>query len=119
MDEYSSVSSHLLQFSPDALLVVDTNGRIVYANPTAHQLFGYSGEQLIGQPLDLLVPDRYRLRHGLISAVFSPSRAIERWAPDSSICSPGARTARNFPPAFASRRFRRMGKCWWARRSGT
>jgi PAS domain S-box-containing protein len=64
MDEYSSVSSHLLQFSPDALLVVDTGGRIVYANPTAQQLFGYSSEQLIGQPLDLLVPDRYRLRHG-------------------------------------------------------
>ncbi|HLW23517.1 MAG TPA: ATP-binding protein [Steroidobacteraceae bacterium] len=75
MDEYSSVSSHLLQFSPDALLVVDTNGRIVYANPTAHQLFGYSGEQLIGQPLDLLVPDRYRLRHGahLSSFLAQPS----------------------------------------------
>jgi two-component system, sensor histidine kinase len=64
MDELGSISRHLLQFSPDALVVVDSRGMVVYANSTTGVLFGYAPEELVGQPIELLVPERFRIRHG-------------------------------------------------------
>ena len=36
----------------------------VFANATTRALFGYTPEQLVGQPLEMLVPERFRIRHG-------------------------------------------------------
>jgi PAS domain S-box-containing protein len=49
--------------SPDGILVVDSRGRIRAANPMAEALLGYSREELVGQGVDLLVPDRVRPYH--------------------------------------------------------
>ncbi len=48
---------------PDALLMVDAQGTIVLANPTADTLFGYAAGELVGLPVDTLVPDPIRPRH--------------------------------------------------------
>lgn len=64
MDQIASIAQHLLQFSPDALIVIDAHGAIRFANATSQTLFGYSHDQLIGQPIQMLVPERFRLRHG-------------------------------------------------------
>ena len=64
MDKIASISQQLLQFSPDALIVVDFQGVILFANATSRGLFGYSREQLVGQSIEILVPERFRLRHG-------------------------------------------------------
>ena len=64
MDKIASISQQLLQFSPDALIVTDFQGVILFANATSRGLFGYSREQLVGQSIDMLVPERFRLRHG-------------------------------------------------------
>ena len=64
MDKITSISQQLLQFSPDALIVVDFEGVILFANATSRALFGYSREQLVGQNIDMLVPERFRFRHG-------------------------------------------------------
>ena len=58
------ITQHLLRFSPDALIVIDTGGHIRFANETVTALFGYSPEQLVGKPLDTLIPERLRGRHG-------------------------------------------------------
>jgi PAS domain S-box-containing protein len=70
MDKIASISQQLLQFSPDALIVVDFEGVILFANATSRALFGYSREQLVGQTIDVLVPDRFRIRHGAHVAGF-------------------------------------------------
>jgi two-component system, sensor histidine kinase len=70
MDHIASIAQHLLQFSPDALVVIDARGVINFANATSRTLFGYSREQLIGQQIELLVPERFRLRHGAHLAGF-------------------------------------------------
>lgn len=70
MDDFGSISRHLLQFSPDALLVMDASGTIVFANATTRQLFGYTSDELIGRSLEILIPERYRLRHGAHVAAF-------------------------------------------------
>ena len=64
MDKIASISQQLLQFSPDALIVVDFHRVIFFANATSRALFGYSRAQLIGQNIDMLVPERFRFRHG-------------------------------------------------------
>src|ERR1700731_1161409 len=64
MAEISSIAQRLLQFSPDAMLVVDAQGIIRFSNETSSTLFGYSPDQLIGQPIKLLIPERFHTRHG-------------------------------------------------------
>lgn len=53
----------LLESAPDAVVVTDRNGRIVFSNAQALRLFGYRPSQLAGKPVDMLVPARYRARH--------------------------------------------------------
>ena len=53
----------LFEFSPDAILVADSDGILRAANPRAEELFGYSNAELIGQPVEMLVPARFRGTH--------------------------------------------------------
>ena len=64
MHNLAPILRQLLQFSPDALIVVDSRGLIQFANETTNVLFGYAPDALLGQHLDTLVPDRFRIRHG-------------------------------------------------------
>ena len=52
-----------LDASPDAVLAVDDRGRIVYASPRVQQVFGWSPDELLGQPIERLVPSRLAERH--------------------------------------------------------
>lgn len=53
----------LVNDAPDAMLLVDKTGRIVLANDEAERLFGYAQQELLGAPLEMLVPERLRSRH--------------------------------------------------------
>ncbi len=53
----------LFEFSPDAILVTDADGVMRSANPRAEELFGYSALELVGQPIEILVPTRFRGGH--------------------------------------------------------
>ncbi len=48
---------------PNAILMVDHDGRIILINHNTETLFGYSRTELMDQPLDVLVPPRYRSAH--------------------------------------------------------
>jgi protein-histidine pros-kinase len=45
------------------MMMIDQNGTIVMVNTEIEHLFGYTREELIGQPIEILVPDRLRVRH--------------------------------------------------------
>jgi PAS domain S-box-containing protein len=53
----------LMEAAPDALVIVSHDGRIVLVNAQTERLFGYVREELIGQPVEILVPERFRHRH--------------------------------------------------------
>jgi PAS domain S-box-containing protein len=53
----------LFESAPDAVLVVDASGRIVAANPQAERMFGYTLRDLQGEPIETLVPERFRAVH--------------------------------------------------------
>lgn len=55
--------SELLEAAPDAILQVDARGRIILLNRMAEQMFGYSREELLGAPVELLVPAELRAAH--------------------------------------------------------
>jgi PAS domain S-box-containing protein len=55
----------LLEAGPDALLLVQPDGRIAYANGRAEQLFGYERGELIGCEVEVLVPPASRAQHAL------------------------------------------------------
>jgi len=57
------VYSELFETVPDALLVVDENGRIVLANRHTAKLFGYDPGAMVGQPVEMLIPPSRRARH--------------------------------------------------------
>jgi PAS domain S-box-containing protein len=52
-----------VEASPAGMVMVDEGGRIVLANANAERLFGYAAGELVGRPVDGLVPDRVRDRH--------------------------------------------------------
>ncbi len=64
LDSSQSASHPLvLEASPNAIVGVDREGRITYANAQAAATFGYPRSDLIGKPLELLIPEGVRDRH--------------------------------------------------------
>jgi PAS domain S-box-containing protein len=53
----------LLEAAPDAILEVNRDGRIALLNAVAEKMFGYSREELLGQPVEWLIPFDLRGRH--------------------------------------------------------
>jgi PAS domain S-box-containing protein len=61
----------LVELAPDAMLGVDAEGRIVWVNAQAERLFGYGRDEMIGRPVEILVPEAVRAVHPRHRASFA------------------------------------------------
>ncbi len=53
----------LLESAPQGVIAVDEKGCIALVNAKTEEMFGYTRDELLGQPLDILLPERYRAAH--------------------------------------------------------
>ena len=61
--EAESMFRDVLEHAPDPMIVVDGSGKIVLANAQSEKMFGYTRAELVGRPVDMLVPESMRARH--------------------------------------------------------
>src|SRR5213076_1096986 len=52
-----------IESAPDAVVIVDAEGSIAIVNHLTEKMFGYRRHELLGQPIEMLVPERYHARH--------------------------------------------------------
>src|ERR1700722_3335824 len=52
-----------LEAAPDAMIIIDASGIVCYANRQVSTLFGYTHDEIIGQNVERLMPERFRGRH--------------------------------------------------------
>ncbi len=85
----------LLAIADDAVIVADAQQRIVLFNEGAERCFGYRAAEVLGQPLDLLIPPAHRERHAGHMQAFSTSPlAARRMGERQRPAGPARRRAR-------------------------
>ena len=58
-----ALAEKLVEFSPDAIVVIDGDGRIAEVNPQVEKMFGYTRAELLELPVETLIPERFRASH--------------------------------------------------------
>ncbi len=53
----------IVEAAPDAMVLADSDGRILLANPSTESMFGYAADELVGQLVERLMPERFRADH--------------------------------------------------------
>lgn len=78
LQESQSRLEAIINTAINAIITTDDQQRIILFNPAAEKVFGYSAAQIIGQPLNALVPERYRNVHNLHIQAFGQSGISSR-----------------------------------------
>jgi len=80
-DESEAYFRVLIESAPDAMIIVDGAGEIAIVNGQAEQMFGYDRAQLIGNKIEMLLPDRVRHSHISHREGFSDDPALRPMGP--------------------------------------
>jgi sigma-B regulation protein RsbU (phosphoserine phosphatase) len=73
-----SIAEGILEYSSEAIVALDSNGRIILFNPAAERIFGYTEREILGRPLEILVPLPLRSLHEHHLRTFAASSEIGR-----------------------------------------
>ncbi len=68
----------MVEAAPCGMVMIDSSGRIVLVNPHAELMFGYARTELIGNALEMLLPERFRATHGSRRSAFSAAPSIRQ-----------------------------------------
>ncbi|HDH53608.1 MAG TPA: PAS domain S-box protein [Nitrospirae bacterium] len=80
LQEREKLFRSVTEFATDAIISIESSGRIVYWNRTAGSMFGYSPDEAVGEPLTIIIPKQFRQAHkkGIKRFLSSPSQKL--WA---------------------------------------
>ena len=67
-----SLCERLFEFAPDAVVVVNRAGRVALVNRQTERMFGYDRNELLGRPLEILAPERFRAAYADLLACYRP-----------------------------------------------
>src|SRR5687767_2367706 len=73
-----AVLAGIITISADAIICVDDAQTIIFFNEGAERIFGYRQEEILGRPLEILIPERYRPTHASHVRAFGASEARAR-----------------------------------------
>jgi PAS domain S-box-containing protein len=82
-----SLVAAILSVSADAIICVDRDQRITFFNEGAVSVFGYAPEEILGQPLATLLPERYRSSHSALMESFGRAQLASRRMGDRELIS--------------------------------
>ena len=74
-----------LEVAPNGVFIIDRDGLIVLVNEQVERLFGYRREEMVGQPVEMLVPARHRDRHAADRARFFDETAARLMGADRAV----------------------------------
>lgn len=92
----------IISIAADAIVSVDEAQRIVLFNAGAEKIFGWSAAEILGQPLDLLIPERFRARHRVDMETFARGPVVARKMGERQVDVWGLRKSGEEFPAEAS-----------------
>lgn len=73
----TDITFHLMvESSPSAVILANNDGRIAYVNRQCETLFGYRDSELIGQRVEMLIPERYRAGHPALRTSYCEAPAL-------------------------------------------
>jgi PAS domain S-box-containing protein len=81
----AELARNVLDAAPDAMIIVDAAGAIVFANRHVATLFGYSHEQLIGKSVEQLMPERFRTPHVALRQGYSRAPRLRPMGPNLAL----------------------------------
>jgi PAS domain S-box-containing protein len=76
----NTLFENFFEFSPDAIVVTDGNGKIAKVNSQVEKVFGYTRAELLGLPVETLMPERYRATHPNHRENYSAHPSVRQWA---------------------------------------
>jgi nitric oxide dioxygenase len=90
MDIQAAIGPALLASASDAIVASDREGAVVFWNPGAERIFGFTAAEAIGQSLDLIIPEPQRARHweGYDRVIAS---GVSRYGAGDLLAAPGLR----------------------------
>jgi PAS domain S-box-containing protein len=81
----AELARNVLDAAPDAMLIVDAGGVIVFANRQVATLFGYTHAQLIGKSVEQLMPERFHMAHAGLRQGYSRSPRLRPMGRDLAL----------------------------------
>lgn len=97
----NSILRQAVTISADAIICVDATHRITFFNQGAEQIFGYAIAEVVGQPLSLLLPERFRSAHAAHISAFGDGKMVARTMGERRTISGVRKDGTEFPAEAA------------------
>ena len=112
--------AEVLEIAADGIICMDASQRITYFNQGAQQIFGWTADEIVGQHMAALIPERFRQLHGRELADFARSGFSARRVPERREISGLRKNGEEFPAeaAISQLHGQRSSRRWeWDRTS--